>query len=149
MQQLVAAGSMRGRSVLDNIRQLRYILSTQQGNRATMRRDASRKAPKTLTHGCKRSNQDECAIIHAGGLARAAARSAARRPYAQPGHCRNGIGMNTGDLSQSDNPRLAYTDGPSRSKPSPVPRSWYLESTEIHYEFRIIGDSRIDRRFTF
>jgi hypothetical protein len=23
-----------------------------------------------------------------------------------------------GDLSQSDNPRLAYTDGPSRSKPS-------------------------------
>jgi len=26
--------------------------------------------------------------------------------------------MNTGDLSQSDNPRLAYTDGPSRSKPS-------------------------------
>jgi hypothetical protein len=37
-----------------------------------------RKAPKTLPHGCKRSNQDECAIIHAGGLARAAARAPPR-----------------------------------------------------------------------
>ena len=77
-----------------------------------------RKAPKTLPHGCKRSNQDECANYPCGRPgARGRARAAARRPYAQPGHCRNGIGMNTGDLSQSDNPRLAYTDGPSRSKP--------------------------------